>query len=187
MTRPRGRPARGAGLEREEILAAALALLDEGGGAGLTMRALAGRLHVTPMSLYRHVGDHVGLLRALSDRVYGAVLDDMPRHGDAKALARQLLLRYHLTVSRHPQLALAIFATPEAFAGVTRAITDRLAGLLSQMAAEPGLWCEILVDHAHGSGLALAMHRGQQARARMRDDYGRALDLLLDRLAPPAA
>ena len=69
MTRPRGRPARGQGVTRDAILDAALDLLDEDGDAGLTMRALAARLGVTPMSLYHHVTDRAGLLRALSDRL----------------------------------------------------------------------------------------------------------------------
>lgn len=39
MTRPRGRPAQGKGLVRDDILAAALTLLDEGGGQeGLALR-----------------------------------------------------------------------------------------------------------------------------------------------------
>ena len=46
MTRPRGRPAQGKGVTRPEILDAAMLLLDEGGGKGLSMRALAARLGV---------------------------------------------------------------------------------------------------------------------------------------------
>jgi len=55
---------------RGDILTTALTLRDDSGGQGLTMRALATRLGVTPMSLYNHVADQAGLLRALSDRVY---------------------------------------------------------------------------------------------------------------------
>ncbi len=69
MSRGRGRPAGGAGLTLDDILNAGLALLDEGGEQGLSMRALAARLGVTPMSLYNHVPDRAGLLRVLSDRM----------------------------------------------------------------------------------------------------------------------
>ncbi len=172
MNRPRGRPARGAGLDQEAILAAALALLDEGGGQGLTMRALAARLGVSPMSLYRHVGERDALLRALADRVYGGVPDGGGAAGDARAQLAALLLRYHDTVSRHPQLTLALFAAPDALAGVTGRITARLDALLAALTAQPAPWRDILVDHAHGSGLARA------ARAH----YSDALDRLLDRL-----
>lgn len=182
MTRPRGRPAQGNGVERDDILAAALALLDEGGGQGLTMRALAARLGVTPMSLYRHVGDQVGLLRALSDRVYAGVLAAAGELADPRAEIRELLVCYHHAVGRHPQLTMAIFAAPAAFAGVTRQITDRLTALLGEVTAEPILWRDILIDHAHGSGLALASAGdGQSAQER----YRQALDRLLDRVAAP--
>jgi AcrR family transcriptional regulator len=173
MNRPRGRPAPGAGLEREAILKQALALLDEGGGQGLTMRALAARLGVSPMSLYRHVGDRDALLQALSDRVYAQVLDADDGTAGPRAQAAALLLRYHATVANHPQLALALFAAPDALAGVTGRITRRLDHLLAALTDAPLAWRDILVDHAHGSGLA----RAAQA------PYRQALERLLDRLS----
>ncbi|MEX5746825.1 TetR/AcrR family transcriptional regulator [Massilia sp. X63] len=184
MSRPRGRPAQGQGVTREAILSAALGLLDED-GAQFGMRALAARLGVTPMSLYHHVGDRAGLLQALSDQVYGAVLEDDAEAAPGPAILA-LLIRYHDAVGRHPQLTLAIFAEPAAFAGVTRAITGRLDALLSALTPEPLLWRDILVDHAHGSALALCAARGapQQAGA-MREQYRRALARMLDSLAGP--
>lgn len=185
MTRPRGRPARGEGVTRDEILSAALALLDED-GAGFGMRALAARLGVTPMSLYHHVGDRGKLLQALSDHVYAAVPDHVPAPAGGLAEIRALLTRYHDAVGRHPQLTLAIFAEPAAFAGTTRAITERLTLLLSALTPEHLLWRDILVDHAHGSGLALCAARGdRQQLETMRGQYGRSLDCMLERLAPP--
>ena len=185
MTRPRGRPSQGKGVARDDILGAALTLLDEGGGQGLTMRALATRLGVTPMSLYHHVGDQAGLLRALSDRVYAEVLDGADAlAADHRAQIRALLTRYHQAVGRHPQLTLAIFATPQALAGVTRQITDRLGLLLAEITSEPMLWRDILIDHAHGSGLALVSVRGAQMQAQaMQQQYQQALDRLLERVA----
>lgn len=183
MTRPRGRPAQGTGVTREHILTAALALLDEGGGQGLTMRALATRLGVTPMSLYHHVEDRAGLLRALSDQVYAEVLAGAAERADRRADIQAILIRYHDAVRRHPQLTLAIFAAPEAFAGVTRQITDRLTALLAELTTEPGLWRDILVDHAHGSGLSLLQPPGDPAQAEtLQEQYRQALDRLLDRL-----
>lgn len=185
MTRPRGRPARGEGVTREEILSAALDLLGED-GAGFGMRALAARLGVTPMSLYRHVGDRAGLLQALSDRVYGAVLEHAAGPGGELAELRALLVRYHEAVGRHAQLTLAIFAEPAAFAGTTVLITERLTRLLSALTSEHLLWRDILVDHAHGSGLALCAAGGDRERLdTMRAQYRRALDCMLARIAAP--
>jgi len=185
MTRPRGRPAQGKTVARDDILNVALTLLDEGDGQGLTMRALAARLGVTPMSLYHHVGDQAGLLRALSERVYTEVLEGIDKLVDHRAEIRMLLTRYHQAVGRHPQLTLAIFATPEAFSGVTREITDRLTTLLAEITTEPML-CHILIDHAHGSGLALASARNERQAQAMQEQYQHALDSLLDRFAPPS-
>lgn len=102
MSRPRGRPAQGAGVSREGILAAALELLEEGGGKGLSMRALAARLGVTPMSLYHHVQDHASLLRALSDRIYGEVMDGQEEGAAPLEVIRGLLCRYHDAVAGTP-------------------------------------------------------------------------------------
>lgn len=179
MSRARGRPAQGQEMARDEVLAAALCLLDEGAGQGLSMRALAARLGVTPMSLYRHVGDQAGLLRAIADQVYARVLD-APQLADERAQIRALLTRYHQAVGRYPQLTLAIFATPQAFAGVTREITERLDSLLARITAQPLAWRDILVDHAHGSGLALAASQAQPAQLEpLLAHYQQALDRLL--------
>jgi len=180
VTRPRGRPARGQGVSRDAILDAALALLDEDGEPGLTMRTLAARLGVTPMSLYHHVTDRAGLLRALSDRLYGAVLDGADEPMSPTEGIRTLLTRYYDAVVAHPRLTLAIFAEPAAFAGASRDITDRLTGLLAALTPAHLLWRDILVDHAHGSGLALIAARGDDVRrAALRDAYLQALDCLL--------
>jgi AcrR family transcriptional regulator len=162
------------------VLSAALALLDDGDGSGLTMRGVAARLGVTPMSLYHHVPDRTGLLVALSDRVYGEVLAGVVEFEDGRASLRELLVRYHDAVARHPQLTLAIFAEPAAFAGVTREITDRLTALLSALTPDAPLWRDVLVDHAHGSGLALVAARDDpRLAATMRGQYAVAVERLL--------
>ncbi len=64
---PPARPA----LNRERIVAEAMALADEQGLAALSMRALAGRLRVEAMSLYHHVAGKEALLDAMVDAVFG--------------------------------------------------------------------------------------------------------------------
>jgi Bacterial regulatory proteins, tetR family len=53
-----------ASVSREAVLAAALRLADEHGLEAVTMHAVAERLRVTPMALYRHV-DFAELIRWL--------------------------------------------------------------------------------------------------------------------------
>lgn len=54
-------------LTRGAVLQEALALLDEEGMTGLTMRGLAERLGVVPMALYRHVADKDDLVTGVID------------------------------------------------------------------------------------------------------------------------
>ncbi|MFV3289095.1 TetR/AcrR family transcriptional regulator [Pseudomonas sp. NY11955] len=181
MSRTRGRPVQGHELTRADIITAALQLMHECGEVGLTMRALSARLGVSPMALYRHVEDKAGLIRALSDHVYAGVLQDVPRQANAVLMIRTMLSRYHDAVCKHPQLTLAIFANPEAFAGVTAQLTEQLGTCLEQVATHPLLWRDVLVDHAHGSALALVSSPGEQSHTQaLRLHYQQALELLLE-------
>ena len=60
-------------LSRDRIVEAALALIDAEGLAGVTMPALAKRLGVGTMSLYRHVDDKDDLVDAVAERVLSGV------------------------------------------------------------------------------------------------------------------
>ena len=60
-------------LNRERVLAEAVALADEAGMGSLTMRRLADRLHVEPMSLYYHVAGKDEILDGMVDLVFGEV------------------------------------------------------------------------------------------------------------------
>lgn len=134
------------------------------------------------MSLYRHVGGRDELLRVLSDMVYAEVLEGTEPGEDPEAEVRGILIRYHQTICRHPQLTLAIFSTPEALVGVTRQITDRLNMLLAVLAVDPTLWRDVLIDHAHGSGLAYAFAAEGQMRTMPMSQYRNTLDRIIEKL-----
>jgi len=75
-TRPgrRSRPGRGLSLDR--IVTATLELVDEQGIGAATMRAVASRLGVRSMSLYRYVEDRDELLDAVVERIVNELGDD---------------------------------------------------------------------------------------------------------------
>jgi len=75
---PRKRTRRAAPLSRDGIVAAAVALADEGIGPP-SMRTLAGALGVAPMALYRHVTNKDDLLDGMIDVVFDEV--DLPLDG----------------------------------------------------------------------------------------------------------
>jgi AcrR family transcriptional regulator len=95
----RGRPKRPR-LSRERVITAATALADDKGEAGVTMRAVAGRLGVEAMSLYNHVANREALLDGMVDTVFAEI--DLPDPAadwptalrDRAASARAALLRH---------------------------------------------------------------------------------------------
>ena len=72
MSSSRG-PGQRAGIDRDDVLAAARAVLAERGAAGLTMRALADSLGVAPNALYSHVRDKNDLWDLVVDDLLGQV------------------------------------------------------------------------------------------------------------------
>ncbi len=70
----RGRPGRG--LSAERIVTATLELMDEQGIGAASMRAVAARLGVRSMSLYRYVQDRDELFDAVVERIVNELSDD---------------------------------------------------------------------------------------------------------------
>src|SRR3954454_17928914 len=64
-------------LSRDRVMRAALAVADEGGLDGLTIRSLAQRLGAKPMSLYHHVANKDEILDGLVDLVFAEI--ELPR------------------------------------------------------------------------------------------------------------
>ena len=87
-------------LNRERILAAALAHADAHGLDDLSMRKLADVLDVAPMALYRHVANRDDLVDGLIDIVFGEV--ELPAaDGDWQAAMRRRALSLRDVLARH--------------------------------------------------------------------------------------
>lgn len=94
-------------LSRERVLAAALALVDAEGLAGLSMRRLAAVLHVEAMSLYHHVRDKGDLLSGLVDVVLSRIAPPDPSRPWSERVEAVALGLYRALVA-HPSLVLII-------------------------------------------------------------------------------
>lgn len=157
-----------------KILFEALNILDAEGLERLTMRALAARVGINPMSIYYRFKDRDGLIKALADKVYSDV--SVPTEGDTRTRVAGLLAAYRAKVLKHPALTLAIFSRPAVFPDHAKRITVDLTNLLQEMGASPKrslLWVHILVDYTHGAALAAAMHgedKGSQSSIDEVDD-----------------
>ncbi|GAB1820569.1 TetR/AcrR family transcriptional regulator C-terminal domain-containing protein [Herbidospora sp. RD11066] len=88
-------------LSRERVLEAAVALADEAGLDGLSMRRLATELGVVPMALYKHVANKDELLDGIIDTVV-AEIDPGPAEGEWKPVIRARILAARQTLLAHP-------------------------------------------------------------------------------------
>lgn len=160
MKKLMGRPKGNSGLDKDLILKTALLLLDKEGSQGLSMRALALRLNVTPMALYHHYEDRLSLLSGISDLVYSDVTRAFNSYsGPTRGRLEFLLQTYHKAVIKHPNLSIGIFESPKAFSAEAKNITDCLLELISQTKvprSKRTVWLNILIDFTHGSAIATA-------------------------------
>ncbi|WP_218822602.1 TetR/AcrR family transcriptional regulator [Paracoccus seriniphilus] len=144
---------------------AALELLDREGADALTMRALAERLAINPMTIHHHFGGRDGLIGAMSDAVYAQVM--APEDGTPIDRIGDLLKAYHAQVLRHPALTTLIFSRPVVFPQQAERITNEISALLAEVGLphqRTKLWRDILVDFTHGAALATAMSGRHQDR-----------------------
>jgi AcrR family transcriptional regulator len=133
-------------LSRAQILDATLALAETDGLAAVSMRGVAARLGVTPMALYRHVGDKQGLLDGLVERLLEELPDPEPAlpwrvrlsalAEGTRAVARRYPDTFALLLQR-PAMTPAALRRREAVhaalrdAGVDAALVPRVERLLS--------------------------------------------------------
>ncbi|MEU7854561.1 TetR/AcrR family transcriptional regulator [Nonomuraea sp. NPDC049141] len=105
-------------LSREQIVSAALELLDTEGINALSMRKLGTRLNAGATSMYTHVANKDELLELLVDQVYGEV--EAPA-ADDPAGWRAAITRYahslRATVLRHPWIVSVLGETGVAYLG----------------------------------------------------------------------
>ena len=99
-TQPKRTRADRAGLSREQVLDAALDLVDRDGVAALSMRRLGAELGVEAMSLYNHVPSKADLLDGLIDLVFSEI---EPPSGTAgwRAAMWERAIAIRAVLSRH--------------------------------------------------------------------------------------
>jgi AcrR family transcriptional regulator len=91
-------------LTREQIVKAAVDLLDDEGLDGFSMRTLGKRLGSAATAVYWHVGSKDNLVALAGDQVWQEVtLPDLVET-DWRAAARRMAIDLHATLVRHPWL-----------------------------------------------------------------------------------
>ncbi|MBF6126752.1 TetR/AcrR family transcriptional regulator [Nocardia brasiliensis] len=99
-------------LDLDQIVAAAVALLDEESVSGLTMRKLAARLDAAPMTLYGYVATKDDLLELAVDAVFAEALAADPVADDWRAALTAIGHRTFLALVRHPWAAALVGDNP---------------------------------------------------------------------------
>lgn len=102
--------ARRGSLNRERVLDAALALVEEAGIEGLSMRGLGARLGVEAMSLYNHVDSKAALLDGLVERLVLEIKLDLRPGEPWPETLRRLAAEYRRLALARPR-AFTLLAT----------------------------------------------------------------------------
>lgn len=148
-------------LTREQIVAAAITIVDREGLPALTMRRLAAELGVGPMSLYYHVPDKSALYDLILEAVMGA-MDFSGDDTDMGAEERLVRLGYALrdALLAHPHavpIALSrSLRTPDQLRPV-----ERLLGVLFEVGLDPTTAItavDIIGHYVFGATAAYANH-----------------------------
>ncbi|MBO2448908.1 TetR/AcrR family transcriptional regulator C-terminal domain-containing protein [Actinomadura barringtoniae] len=137
----RGRPQ----LSREEIVSAAIELLDADGLDGLSMRRLGATIGAGATSLYFYVAHKDELLELCLDEVMGEIeIDDVPDHadhadqgegGDWRASAAAFMRSYREVIVRHPWM-LGLLGVRPAIGPKAMRMSDRLVHMLTSAGFE---------------------------------------------------
>lgn len=119
-----------ADLTRDKIAAEALALLDEAGAPGLTMRKIGERLGVKAPSIYYHFDGQGDLIDAVHELIDSEIDCSGLQESDWRAGLASVARSYRATFLRHPDAVALVARRPIAGAGVLQFYEDLLATLL---------------------------------------------------------
>jgi AcrR family transcriptional regulator len=166
-------------LNRERILAAALALVDEQGIGALSMRKLGQSLGFEAMSLYNHVANKDDLLDGMLDLVLAEM--DSPRPEEGLDGIRRAAVSAHDALTRHPWAA-GLLMTPARVRPARLEFMDALLGALrgAGFSAETTYHAYHVID-AHIIGFSLWQSTHDFA---LPEEISEDLQAFLDRMLP---
>jgi len=132
----RGRRGRRRTLSEDDILDAALTLLDEGGVTAASVRGIAARVGVAPNAVYTYFPDKAAVVAALADRLLGEVDHDVFADSSQpwRLRVQSLALELRQRLTAHPGAVPLMISSP--MTG-PRALT--LNERLLQLLADAGL------------------------------------------------
>ncbi|GAA4912355.1 DNA-binding transcriptional regulator YhcF (GntR family) [Nonomuraea thailandensis] len=162
---PRRLPARSAGgLERDRLVRAAMEIVDADGLAALSMRAVAAKLGVATMTLYRHLDARAELTQLIADAAFAEIEYPEPPPGWRSHLRVAAQLQwgaYH----RHPWLPRLVSITrPVALPGLL-AYGQWTLRALDDLGLDPGTRLHVygtLVNFVRGTAINIESEAGAE-------------------------
>ncbi|MGZ9934556.1 TetR/AcrR family transcriptional regulator [Streptomyces sp. NC-S4] len=184
---PAGRRGPRQGLTVDAVVGAATELADEAGLAALTMRALAQRLGVTPMTLYTYVPGKAELLDLVLDEAYGRMERPAPGAGEGwRTRVARVAEDNRDLLARHPWIADLPVTRPPLGPGVIGKYEYELAAFegigLTDVEMDAAL--THLLGFVHANALAAAddaAHNSHQSQ----DEWWAVTAPLLERALDP--
>jgi AcrR family transcriptional regulator len=136
-----GRPPR---IDRDAVITHALELADQEDIASMTMAAVAARLHVTPMALYRHVANKDDLLDGLVERLLAEIADQvaLTEADSLETAVRRFALAAGRTASTHPVTFPLLLARP-ARTDTSRLVREQVYSLLKRSGVPEDRVCDV--------------------------------------------
>ena len=170
-------------LTREQIVSAAIDLLDAEGLEGLNMRALGQRLGSAATAVYWHVGSKDNLIALAADQVWSEIARPDPDTAGWRAAAAAMATDLYATLTRHPWLAQAFGS--QLLYGLGKARHDdhglaiyEAAGFAGEQADQAAVtMLTFVLGHALGAAAEASLTR------KLGQDGGDGAALLRDRMA----
>lgn len=159
-------------LSLDQIVGAAVALLDEEGVEGLNMRALGARLGVVPTAVYWHVKRKDDLIVLAADDVWDEVPLPDPAELGWRPAAEAMATGLHAMLTRHPWLATTM--STHLVYGPKKARRDDHALAIFESAGFPGTEADdayaTVMVYVIGRALTESAEQARQRRVRRSAD-----------------
>ncbi|MFD1930697.1 MULTISPECIES: TetR/AcrR family transcriptional regulator C-terminal domain-containing protein [Nonomuraea] len=151
-------------LTREGIVRAAIEIADAEGLGALTMRGVAAKLGVAPMSPYKYVGSKEELILLMADTVYGSLVYPDRHPASWRAGLEEAARTMWALHKRHSWLG-QVTSLNRPLALPNLAIhADRVLGALERLGLDPVMTLNVhVVFYAYLQGLAANLEREAQA------------------------
>ncbi len=177
-------PARQRALGRDEIVAAATALADEGGAGALTMQAVAARLgSYSAMALYRYVHSKDGLIDLMLDAATAEIPLPAGPGQDWRADLHDLAVSTRQMTRRHAWYPALFHTRPPAGPHLMGRLEFMLAVLTRRGAslADAMTYSALIDRHIYGSGLQEAEETRMNRKHGLQDPEAMATALAVVR------